>query len=711
LKTLKTRSEPLPLPDQRAYEQVTPDAVNNSDAGIFEQAMMTVARDGNTVGVCNFYPPEGLGSGFCGAIANSRRTATGWQTKSFLPPTCWENPATGLGPGNGGSGGINLFSENLDLAVFIRSEFSACPFSPLTLNPAAQTDVVNLYRGDFVSGSYDLLAPDPSLQTAELSAFQKLGASDDFGVIFYQSQTQQTVVGPAAPAGSFSKLYEWDHGTLRLASVMPNGNAFTQDVEISYGPGAVSDSGSRVFFQSPPAPSTSTQLYLREGGTTTYDIGQTECTDSCGSTFWKAFATASEDGSMAFFETPEKLRDEDSGNELVDEDNDPSTLPTPFRDLYLYRQSPNPASDRNLWVLTRDDEPADGTSARLRGELGRSEDGNTVFFAAAGQIVPGAPTADGFKVYRWRWNGGSPEVDFLANLDGTLPPGNGCAGTSKGGQPWTDEQNWACEPSNLRERFLPEPERVSRVRADGGQLTIDTIKPLDPVADTDNTRDVYTWDEANDWRCVSCQAPGAPSAGESQAQGPNGVNGRSLFTQNALPALITSSDGKKIYFTSRDQLVPGDTNGTVRDVYEWNDGTLSLITSGTSSADNMLVGTTPSGNDVFFVTAQRLVGWDTDDVRDIYDARVGGGFDEPDPPPICEGEACRHADPGAPENTGAGTAVFQGPGNSGGETKRPCPKGTRKVTVKGKQVCKKRRHHSKAKKHRRAASNDRRASR
>lgn len=699
-KTLKTRSEPLPLPEHRAYEQVTPDALNNVDAGIFEEAMATVARDGNTVGVCNFYPPEGEGSGFCGSIYNSRRTATGWQSKSFLPPTCAKDPLTGAGGTNGALGGISLWSKNLDLAVFVRSEFAACPFSPLTLNPDAQTDVVNAYRGDFVSGSYDLLAPNPSLQTIELASHQKLGASDDFGVIFYQSQTQQTVVGQAAPAGSFSKLYEWDHGTLRLASVKPQaqgGTPFTESVEIAYaGLGGVSDTGSRVFFQSPPAPSTSTQLYMREGGTTTYDIGQSECTTSCGSASWKAFAGASEDGSMALFETPQKLSNED---------NDPSTT---VRDLYLYRQTPNPASERNLYVLTRDEEPADGTSAQLRGELGRSADGKVVFFAAAGQIVPGATTAPGFKIYRWRWNGGSPKVDFLANLDGTPPPGNGCAGTYKNGLPWTDEQNWTCEQRNLGERFLPEQERVSRVRADGGQLTIDTIKALDPVADTDATRDVYTWDEAHGWRCVSCQAPGVPSAGESQAQGPNGLNGREMVTQNDLPALITSSDGKKIFFTSRDELVPQDTNGTVRDVYEWNDGTVSLISSGTSSADNLLVGTTPSGNDVFFITSQRLVGWDTDGARDIYDARVGGGF--PEPPSlgdICEGEACRSAVTSAPANTGAGTAVFQGPGNSGGETKKPCPKGTRKV----KQVCKKRRHHSKAKKHRRAASNDRRASR
>jgi hypothetical protein len=713
--TLKTRIEPSPPGRERKYEQVTPSSVNNVDAGLFEQAMMTVARDGDTVGVCNFYAPEGEGTGLCGTIANSRRTAAGWQFKSMVPPTCARNPLTGVGPLNGAVGSVNLFSANLDRAIFARSEYAACPFAPVTLNPAAQTDVQNFYRGDFSTETYDLLAPNPTAEgTVELSTFAGLGASDDFDVVFYQSQTQQTVVGPAAPAGSFSKLYEWDHGTLRLASVKPpaqGGTPFTSSVGISYGPGAVSETGSRVFFQSPPAPDPNSQLYMREGGSTTYEIGQTECTTACGSTSWKAFATASEDGSMAFFETPEKLSDEDSGAELVNEDDNPSTPLVPARDLYLYRHSANPGSDRNLWVLTRDDEPADGTSANLRGELGHSEDGTVVFFATSGQIVPGATTAPGFKLYRWRWNGGSPTVDFLANLDGTH--GAGCISILKSQQPWADEQNWTCEPRNLTERFLPEAERIDRVAPDGGQLTIDTIKALDPVADADSTRDVYTWDEVHGWRCVSCQAPEIPSAGESVAQGPNGINSRSLFTQNALPALITSSDGKQIFFTSQDQLVPGDTNGTVSDVYEWNNGTLNLISSGTSDKGNLLVGTTPSGDDVFFVTAERLVGWDTDDTRTIYDARVGGGF--PEPPltgSIYEGKSCRGAGTGPPTNTGAGTAAFQGPGNSAEQTKK-CPRGTRKVKVKGKQVCKKtrKRHKKKASHHKRAASNHRRASR
>jgi hypothetical protein len=103
---------------------------------------------------------------------------------------------------------------------------------------------------------------------------------------------------------------------------------------------------------------------------------------------------------------------------------------------------------------------------------------------------------------------------------------------------------------------------------------------------------------------------------------------------------------------------------TCEDVYEWHDGTVSLVSSGIGSKPSRLIGASFSGDDVFFYTGQRLVGWDLDNNTDIYDARIGGGFPEPAAqPPPCEGESCRGGPSSPPATTGAGTAVFQGPGN------------------------------------------------
>jgi hypothetical protein len=60
---------------------------------------------------------------------------------------------------------------------------------------------------------------------------------------------------------------------------------------------------------------------------------------------------------------------------------------------------------------------------------------------------------------------------------------------------------------------------------------------------------------------------------------------------------------------------------------------------------------------VFFTTRERLVGIDTDNLVDIYDARVGGGIPAQNPAPAssCQGEDCQGALSGAPFLPGVGT--------------------------------------------------------
>jgi hypothetical protein len=191
-----------------------------------------------------------------------------------------------------------------------------------------------------------------------------------------------------------------------------------------------------------------------------------------------------------------------------------------------------------------------------------------------------------------------------------------------------------------------------------------------------------------------------------------------------------SDDGEHIFFSTPDALVPEDVNGeascdpvtagagggitspikSCEDIYEWHDGTVSLVSGGVQNKPAVLVGGSHSGRDVFFLTTQQLVGWDGDDSTDLYDARVGGGFPEPPPqPPICEGESCRGQGSVPIPVPGAGTGVFEGPGNQAKSlNKKPCRKG--KVRRKGKCVKKKKRHkkrHAKRAHHRTANQNRR----
>lgn len=99
--------------------------------------------------------------------------------------------------------------------------------------------------------------------------------------------------------------------------------------------------------------------------------------------------------------------------------------------------------------------------------------------------------------------------------------------------------------------------------------------------------------------------------------------------------LAQDGDDRVAFFQSASRLVADDLDDGY-DVYQWRDGELSLITSGApDSEDALFKGNDRSGQNVYFVTRERLSWQDTDVVADIYTARVGGGVDEPPPPGVC----------------------------------------------------------------------------
>jgi hypothetical protein len=103
-----------------------------------------------------------------------------------------------------------------------------------------------------------------------------------------------------------------------------------------------------------------------------------------------------------------------------------------------------------------------------------------------------------------------------------------------------------------------------------------------------------------------------------------GIAAPSALAANASYA-GTSSDGSRVFFTTADKLVPGDTDGGHVDVYQRSGGKTSLIStrSGTAAdsgaADAAYAGTTPDGQHVFFTTRERLVAADTDSSADLYE--------------------------------------------------------------------------------------------
>ena len=171
--------------------------------------------------------------------------------------------------------------------------------------------------------------------------------------------------------------------------------------------------------------------------------------------------------------------------------------------------------------------------------------------------------------------------------------------------------------------------------------------------------------------CVSC--PAANTATGTATLG--GSAGGSYHPAGENTSV--SADGSKIYFQTPDGLVAGDTNGNApppggifgnnrisHDVYEWNAGTVTLLSSGRSPAPTTLAGVTEDGANVFINTYERLVAQDLDGEADVYDVRAGGGFPAPPVAPgECDGEACHGPLGTTPFFPTPGTAQYTGPGN------------------------------------------------
>lgn len=154
--------------------------------------------------------------------------------------------------------------------------------------------------------------------------------------------------------------------------------------------------------------------------------------------------------------------------------------------------------------------------------------------------------------------------------------------------------------------------------------------------------------------CASCNPSG---------EAPSDV-GALLGEENKAGA-DSLSDSGRLFFQTPESLLPSDTNGE-SDVYEYENGQLHLISSGTSRFESLYIDASENGNDVFFVTRQSLVPQDTQEgAHKIYDARVGGGFAPTVSPPACTtADACRAPVSSQPSIYGAPSSqTFSGVGN------------------------------------------------
>jgi hypothetical protein len=541
----------------------------------------------------------------------------------------------GIAPPGGrftNGGGYYGFKEDLSKGTLVFRDSFESPLLPGV--PGGN----HLYMRDLISGDYQLL----SGTRGPLAFFNGAYASADFNQFVFQSFTGLTADSPCDTDESSPCAYEWDEGELRLVSIDPDGNPIKVALGRNFD-NVISDDGRRVYFSKAFENKT---VYLREDATVTIDASSSERTLPGGVSGANVEFLGAEaaHGAHALLLT---------GNTLVDEDTNEAT------DLYMF-DAEAPEGER-LTLLSEDLEPADSNGAGVLGVVTRSEDLSRVLFAATGQIVPGAPKIAGPKLYEWNAVEGSPSVRYVGPL-------------SEG-----DSQAWAVTTVDKNES------KPTNVSPDGRYMTFLSEARM-TAFDNAGQKEVYLYDASTrELRCVSCSFDRFPSAGfvGYDSTGLIGATGVQVMDHR----LRNLADGGRLFFETAKGLVPGDSNGKI-DVYEYEGGRLHLISSGSGRDDAIFLDASTNGDAVFFNTKQQLVGWDTDQNRDVYVASVGGGLPEPLPtPPACEGDACQPP-PVTPEDPTPASSGFKGP-----ESPRPQFKKNRRKHHP------KHRHHKKHKKH------------
>ena len=246
----------------------------------------------------------------------------------------------------------------------------------------------------------------------------------------------------------------------------------------------------------------------------------------------------------------------------------------------------------------------------------------------------------------------------------------------------------------------------SRTTPDGGVMLFESRAALAGY-DPEGHAEIYRYDATGEeLECLSCNPTQAPATSDASLQ--------SILQEKGKPEPFNSyvlvenlrAEGNRAFFQSSEPLVQNDTD-ELQDVYEWEadevgtckrpEGCIFLISSGQSHRTDYLYGVSNSGDNVFFRTSDLLLPSDADETPSIYDARVDGGFPEPDEE-ICHGEGCRPTITPPPVISHSESGI-QGPEPEPAIKK--CPKGKHKVTKNGKTRCvKNKKHH----KHHRAGS-------
>jgi hypothetical protein len=666
------------LPDCRAYELVTPPFKEGSRAGISTKGVpasgfASVSTSGSRVDLSSF---GNFGDAVNGEGLNEyqlTRTELGWTESSLeLPePQFAEEEPVATTP----ELEETLFrargsEQSLEAKVLWLREANGALREVGPTEPPADTQGPTGPAGQ------------GSLNSGKGGRYA--GASSDLSHIFVAVESSADWwPGDEAYGAAGGTLYEYIVG--RGGPPVPVGVEPDGAPCAANGTAGISADGSTVLF------TCAGQVFARidngEAGARTVAISEpsagdcSACDTSAGVRANAGVEAMSPDGSKVFFTTTQPLLGGDTSANIYEYDFDAP-------------QASAEDPDGRLVHVSSGDWGLGGAQVQ---EAKVSEDDSHVYFMATGKLE-GVKNSQGKEAVEGVWN------LYVYERDAQFPAGRISLIVTTPGE--------------------TEGELDEQVTPDGQFMVFQTSDDITP-GDTSKTAQVFEYD-AQTGELVRC------SIGQD---GFNDNGNTGTFPAAFGDGLGVSDNGEYVAFQSADGLTPGALNGLtvpepeyhglielvqLQNVYEYHDGNVYLISDGqdtttvqTSFSSVELEGMSPSGENIFFRTDDRLVPQDTDTDLDLYDARVDGGFPAPlSLLPSCQGDSCQGPLTGAPVLLSP-SSEFQAGGNPpSSETPvpavkpKPKAKACKKGYVKkdGKCVKKPKAKKAKAKK----ASNDRR---
>lgn len=698
--TLTTQSvgSELRLADHRQWEMVSPSSKEGAlfapidDPGLQGEGIIQASVRGDAIAYLASNPTEAQPQGYSNYVSVlSTRGSSGWLSQTIAPP---HEEGTFASVGKGQE--YRFFSEDLSYGI-------VQPFGNFTPLSAEASESTAYLHTDYLNGDVNdhclTGCFKPLVMAANVPAGTKFGEEPEgecphveCGPLFVGATPDASHVVLTSPVALTETstqgtrgVYEWTGNRLQLVSVLPEGETNYQGgsaagqpafgEEDSAARNAISTDGSRVIWKGEGS-AFHRHLYLRdttEGKTIRLDVFQGVPKGSESSV--PRYMTASTDGSRVFFTDSEKLTPRSSSEGW---------------DLYEYNLDAPAGSE--LTDLSVDGNA--GERAEVTNVLGSSTDGSYVYFAAGGALAPGANAGE--------CGGVSFPLDLTKRCN--LYVSHNGVTTFIAALSENDYPSWAGHG------FSSLSEMTARVSPGGRWLSFMSERNLvgydaRDAVNGEPDEEVYLYDAGvGRLTCVSCDPTGARPVGQEYGSGLKLVGGDRVWQGaaqlaslvppwtrfNLLEARYQSrylSDSGRMFFDSRDALVPQDVNGTW-DVYEYepvgvgdctkaqttfseaSGGCVSLISSGTSGEESAFLDASEGGGDVFFLTTASLRPQDYDQAVDVYDAHECTSQAPcfpatPVSPPSCDtGESCKPAQSAQPSIFGPGPSqTFSGTGN------------------------------------------------